>query len=316
MKLNGYYKFFIILSLALLQTWIFYCLIYPEFYINGDNEFYQRAFNSIRNLPFSEAYQGFKKFGGSGDEPISFAILYSASQIMSYSTYFYVSNFIFIFFIGFVSSKLYKHWVAIYFLVAFSFYVFILKGLTQRLAIAFFFLMLSVMFQPRLLKLTFYSLSILAHWQMIILFISSNLADFLNNLFKGKIQTTFIFFLMLIVIVFYYFADTLLYKLNFYLGTFSLHSNAFLVLLWPLLLVFCGYKLSFENLLFFIITFTFAVFLASGRLNIVCFFYCIYLMRENEQATLRFLMILFPYFICKHYNFYMNYYHPGIIFGN
>ncbi len=312
-KINSHFLFLIV---SLLQTAFFYVWLFPEFYNNGDNEYYAKAYSAITGASITEAYPIFKTSGGSGSEPISFLIFYFSSNLLTYKEYFYLSNIVFVYVLGYVMKKLYTKWFLIYSLVAFSFYIFIISGLTQRLAISCLFLGLTLCFEFPKIRFFASLLSVLSHWQMLIFFTANHFYKETSTLCRGRINITLLFMLFLGSVLFLAFGESIIYKYYYYAGNrFVLHPKAIVVFVWPVIMLFSGFRVSFSQLFFFVMIGVFALILSVGRLNLFCYLYCFYCMAGSYRAAQKFSLYLLPYFIYKYYDISMNYYHPGIILG-
>jgi len=306
---------FIILSIALAQTAFLYILVYPEFFVNGDNEFYNKAYGLISKLGIIEAYITFQSQGGSGSEPLSFLFMFLSSKFLSYSQYFYISNVVFISIFGLVLRRLFCQWSIAYLILCFSFYVFIASGLTQRLAIAILFWLYAetVSCSSKKGKGLLQLLSILSHWQMMIVFISKICAAVLKNVLRLRVSHEHLLLMLLIPVGIYFIFDELLIKILHKLT--GAHVDALLILVWPCLLRLLAVRIKIEQIMVYGGLFVTALFITSGRLNIICFFYSILVMRGNSKAILYFALTLTPYFIYKHFDYFSHYYLPGRVFG-
>jgi len=98
-------NFIIIVVLGLIQSFFLFYLVYPDFYVNGDNEFYNQAYKVISTLGIIEGYLVFHKVGGSGTEPISYFFMFISSKWLTYQQYFYFSNIIFLTVFGMTLQK-------------------------------------------------------------------------------------------------------------------------------------------------------------------------------------------------------------------
>jgi len=308
-SMKKFYDFFFITFISLAQTYVFFSILYPKFYINGDNEHYYNAYNVISDLGVVAGYFQFSTVGGSGTEPLSYLILYVSSQFMSYESYFLISNFIFLFTLGFLLSGFHRYYECSFVLLAFSFYIFIASGLTQRLSLAILFWMLYEAVNKRSVLLLL--LSVLSHWQMILIVIPVRLKIALNSLSKLKVNLPTSFFLLLLLIVILTQLDSILVKVQYFLRGF--HYDSFSVLVWPVTLLLVGYNLKKQDVYFFVILFVVAMIISSGRINILCFFYSVFALKGHGRQLLLFSLIYTPLFAYKNYIYFMHNYNPATL---
>lgn len=301
----------LIVLVSILQTYVFYYVLYPEFYLNGDNEFYNKAYNHVSGLEFYEGYKIFGEVGGSGSEPISYLIMAIFSKLLPYDVYFYISNILFITIFGFFLRSAYLKWFLPYFILSFSFYVFIGSGLTQRLAIA---LALWIICMRSDTRIWVRLLPIFSHWQMLIIFIAQEFGVAVRAFSKCRVKKNHLLLVIFGSIFLYFLFGGVSHKV-IYMSESGFGYNALLILLWPLLLLGIGYRLSLEDASLFFFVFIVAIFISSGRLNILCFFYCVYLLKGKDKKLFYFSLILTPYFVYKHHLYYLNSYQPGKFFG-
>lgn len=300
-------------AISFVQTYIMFFLIYPEYYINGDNEFYDKAYYVISSLDLREAYSEFHSSGGSGREPISFLFMYVASKFVVYETYFLVSNFLFTFILGYYLFKSHKNWLLAYVLVSFSFYVFIGSNLTQRLSVAIVFWLLSECASNKIIKYSYVAISIASHFQMIATFLSKLASVIALRIMSIKLRWLDLVLIVISLVLLTQMFGVLYSKVSHKLT--GVHYDAFLILVWPILLMLAGLRLKLVNVLFFITMLGLALFISSGRLNIICFFYCLIALSGKDRNILYFMLLQMPYGIYQHINYFDNYYLPGRVFG-
>jgi hypothetical protein len=317
LQMKARLDFFYILMFSLVHSVIFYSVIYPEFYVNGDNEYYRAAYNALSGLDFGESLRQFSSLGGSGKEPVTIAVFFAASKFLDFSTFQHLINVLFVFSIGCLLRQKFRHWRIIFFLVAVSFYVFIVGGLTKRLAISLSFLSFSLCFIGGRYRYFLAFLSLLSHFQSLIVF-SASFISFLSlnfrrlSKYKGVLILCFVLFCLFCV--FYY--DFLYGKLVFYISYTGFDFfGGMTVFFWPVILAVINRRISASQIMFFLVLFVFSFIVGVGRINLLGFFAVLYFCRGSKEAIL-FLIILLPFSCYKHLDFHERHYKPGVIFEN
>jgi len=310
---------FLLASLIFLFT-----IIVLPYYTGGDQILYIKAYEFANDhSTFIHSYLIFKAYTG-GAEPISFLLYYLGSSLTIPKIFFDATlNFFLVFYIVKILNIYNISNFSIIILVLTNFYLMVLYLVAERLKISFLFLSIGSYWylENKRKSVFFYLLSVLSHFQMIILLTSIYTSNLILSLrkftqtYKFKFKSLFLFsFIIFILFILYFMAhDAILNKVAFY----AQHGNKSVLklLIFYLLSLYYAKKINKSliklSIIFLIFSFVILI-IGEGRINLFGYMIFLYYSLQYKKGLNFGFLITSFYYLFKTIIFFES----VILYGN
>lgn len=264
-------NFFFNIILFFLSSCILFIGYISSITLNGDNANYFRGWKTLTDTSFFEAFKLHSLEVGS-IEPVYFIFAFLTNSFLNYEMFILLLNLFFLISIYLFFKKYFRNYMIMYtYTIITNVYVYVAILETHRLKLAIMFFLLSIVFIGK--RKYFTILSILSHLQIILIYISIELNNFIVRLLKFKLNyKIFIFFILIILIIFIFNSHIIsklqYYQFNelpiktillvfcycFYIFIFNIKRNSFFYSL-VFVVLFLSFFISGDRLNLFIVTY-------------------------------------------------------------
>lgn len=278
---------------------IIYLFFLQDIYSFRDNINYIISFENIQNATnIFEAFISYK--GGTGaSEPVYFILQYTFANIISYNFFTHILNFLFLIVLYLVIGKYFsKQLTAFTIVVLFDYYIYRLTGELHRFKVAILFFMLYLYFDQFKYKSISVFLSVLSHFQMMIVYLFFVLQKFKISRYIRLRTLLFIsVFVVLLGIFFVVFKGALLSKFSYYLTLQLPISTMIIGLFYFAYLAVVNDKKNIAYFVYlFLIMFPTSFIVGADRINIflIEFIFIVELHKSLEQKKYISLFLVIP----------------------
>ena len=285
-------------------------IVIIPFYINGDQYHYIRIYNGLLGLSLYEGYD-FYKANIDSKEPVYFFLAWIFSNFGVEKIYF-VSffNSILAYYSYRFLNKMGGHPFIVFLIVSLSYYSLVLFFSAERLKFGLIFLIMALIYSNK--RYIFYTLSLLAHAQTIIIIISlvflkasKELSDFFASFkINKKVLLSVIVAVPIAIGIFVILQDHLLSKFNSY---FSLRDISEVLKLGFVFVASLIYAKSRKEVFAIFLPLFFFTFIFGGeRINILGYFCFLYFSIHYRKGFNLGVLFTILYFLYASFNFLLN----------
>lgn len=292
-------------SLLIAILFYFISLIILGDYYSGDLIHYRGFYELISETPWYEVFALQYIRLGSLEPMFSITMLFGNFLGFEHDVYIAILNSILVFsLVIFLRIR----GVNLFFiaLILTNYYLFVLLTGAERLKIAYIFCLFFVMSSGRF-KLLMLFISIFFHFQLIIFYFCIFISKFIKNPLKivSNNKAICFFFTGVFLIFLFFYGGVIESKINSYLNSGdALKDSVYIFGLLLISLIF--FEKRYENFVFFISIWLFAMILGGGRINMMAAIYAIYLLSISKYKNSVFFIPLLCFFSYKSIDFFNN----------
>mgnify|MGYP001131354646 CR=1 FL=1 len=280
-----------------------FALVSPYEY--GDQFHYRRLYIFLENLPIGDVSAAGKTFVGAA-EPISLYLLWLGSNLgVDKDVYISIWNSIFLFGL-FLLCRRYRVGFLFFILLLTNFYVVVLMTGAERLKFSFIFIVYSILLNKyQVLSRTLLFVSLFAHIQSIVVFISSfvyfkykEFGLFLLT-FRSNLRIIMIVFILIGLGFFFYFqlSGQLVSKVSFYFGWRSSFDIFKISILFSLAIIISRRRFGF--ILLWLLFIPLVLLFGGDRINMIAFFVVVFALVDEGKTNNVLFLALMVYFTLK-----------------
>ncbi len=274
------YRFRVLSTFLILGVCVFcFSLILSSYYTGGDQSIYNKVYDEIVGLSFSEAILMYK-FNINSEEPIHFLVVWFFSNLgVSKSLLMGLSNCILIFYLIKIFVRLKVNVYIISLVILTNFYLYVLFFAAERLKFGFIFFLIFMDLGATYFKRYLYLImSFLAHFQMIffpVIYLFSNIKKYVSNL---KNILLIVLLSPIGIYFLFFFQEHIVGKYESY--SLLANSNTIIKNIWqPFFFMVCTLfytkKISHILQIFFVII-LFSALLGPDRITMIAYIYFMY----------------------------------------
>ena len=284
------FRFRVLLIFTIIGICVFcISLVLSSYYIGGDQRIYNKVYDEIAGLSFSEAILMYK-FNINSEEPIHFLLVWVFSNLgVSKSILMGLFNCVLVFYLIKIFVRLKVNPYIIGLIILTNFYIYVLFFAAERLKFGFiFFLIFFDLGNSYIKKYSFLIVSFLAHFQLIffpIIYLFANLRKLSINLKKIVL---IIFLSPLFFYFLFMFQEHILGKFESY--SLMANSKNLILNVWQpiffMILTFFYSKNRIQVFLSFLVIILFSALLGPERITMIAFIYFMYFsLRVNNGVN-------------------------------